>query len=329
MRKLFTFFLGLAILTAACGGSDDNAGTTDAPQAEDTSISTTEASDSTEAPVTSDAPATTEAPATSPASDPGDSLLAALDNAAEMTSGRTEATISIVGAEGMPTSSELEFGFSGEFDAAGNSSFIIDLSQAAAASGEEIPAEFADLFGEMEVRTIGDTAYLRFGLFSMFGVTTTWVSMAADEAGMTADSFGASPINPADVMLVFGRAVEDFEDLGRETIRGVETTHLRTVIDVQKMLDEATAEELAELGELGTDLPAALLPVHFWLDDAGNIHRFQTAIDGTLDPEAGFVQMTMTWDMFDHGAPIEIVPPPEDDVTDGSALETMFTGLNG
>jgi len=323
MRKLFTFFLAVAMLTAACGGSDDEAATTAFPQADDTPTSVTEA------PAATDAPATTEAPATAPDSDPGESLVAALENAEEMSSGRTEASIQILGAEGMPTSAELEIRFSGEFDAAGNSSFIIDLSQAAGMAGEEIPAEFGDLFGEMEVRTIGDMAYLRFGLFSMFGVQTTWVSMAADEAGMTADSFGASPINPADVMSVFGRAVNDFEDLGRETIRGVETIHLRTVIDVQEMVDEATAEELAELGELGADLPATLLPVHFWIDDAGNIHRFQTAIDGTLDSEAGFAQMTMTWDMFDHGAPIEIVAPPADDVTDGSTLETVFTGLTG
>jgi hypothetical protein len=323
MRKLFTFLLAMAMLTAACGGGDGETATTAVPPAGDV------ATDVTEAPAATDAPATTEAPATAPDSDPADSLLAALDNAAAMTSGRTEATISIVGAEGMPTGGEMKFGFSGEFDAAGNSSFIIDLSQAAAASGEEIPDEFADLLGEMEVRTIGDTAYLRFGLFSMFGVQTTWVSMAADEAGMTAGSFGASPINPADVMSVFGRAVSDFEDLGRETIREVETTHLRTIINVEEMIDEATAEELAELGELGADLPVALLPVDFWIDDAGNIHQFQTAIDGTLDPEAGFVQMTMTWNMFDHGAPIAIVAPPADDVTDGSELETMFTGFTG
>ena len=324
MRKLFMFCLVVAMLAAACGGGDDESGTTAAPQAEDTATSTTGA------PATTESPATTAAPATTTSgSIPGDSLLAALENTEQMTSGRTEARIVILGPEGLPTSTEMTLGFSGEFDAAGNSSFIIDLSQAAEMAGEEIPAEFGDLFGEMEVRTIGDTAYLRFGLFSMFGVQTTWVSMAADDAGMTADSFGASPINPADVMSVFGRAVEDFEDLGRETIRGVETTHLRTIIDVQEMVDKATAEELAELGELGAGLPATLLPVHFWLDDAGNIHRFQTAIDGTLDPEAGFVQMTMTWDMFDHGAPIEIIAPPADDVTDGSALESMFTGFTG
>ena len=130
-------------------------------------------------------------------------------------------------------------------------------------------------------------------------------------------------------MSTFGRVVEDFEDLGRETIRGVETTHLRAVIDVEAMTEAATPEELAELGDLGADLPVALLPVHFWIDDAGNIHRFQTSIDGTLDSESTFVQMTMTWDMFDHGAPIEIVAPPAEDVTDGSNLESMFGGFTG
>ncbi len=315
MRKLFAVVLAVATLTTACGGGTE-CGTTTAPQSGQAITSNTEAS------ATSEAPATT-----SPGTLPGDSLIAALENAEQMTSGRTEASIVILGPEGLPTSTQMEFRFSGEFDAAGNSSFIIDLSQAAAMGTVTIPDEFGDLFGEMEVRTIGDTAFLRFGLFSMFGVQTTWLSLSADDASMAAGSFGASPINPADAMAVFGRAVNEFEDLGRETIREVETTHLRAVIDIQNMVDEATAEELAELGALGTGLPGALLPVHFWIDDVGNIHRFQTAIDGTLDSNATFVQMTMTWDMFDHGAPIEIVAPPANDVTDGSALENMFTGF--
>ena len=36
--------------------------------------------------------------------------------------------------------------------------------------------------------------------------------------------------------------------------------------------------------------------------------------------------MRMMWEMFDYGANIEVVAPPEEDVTDGDALAGFLTG---
>ena len=238
-----------------------------------------------------------------------------------------EGAIVITGPEGMPAGTELGIEFTGEFAANGDSTFIVDLSEAANAApgGEGIPPEFADMFGEMEVRTIGDTSYLRFGLFSMLGIETEWVSMPASDAGSTAASFGANPVNPADIMSTFGPGVSDPQDLGRETIRGVETTHYAVVVDIDEITAEADAAALEELEGIGTDLPTGEIPLDFWVGDDGNVYRFSMEFDGAATPDATFESMTMTWEMFDYGASIEIVAPPTDQVTDGSDLTTMFT----
>ncbi len=331
MRRILILLAVLGLLAAGCG-DDGGADTTAALEAPgDAAAQTTEApAQTTAAPAPTEAPATTAAPETTTSSAPagaGDSpLLAALAQSEQATSGRMEGSFIITGAEGMPAGTEFTIKFSAENAANGDNTFVMDLSEAAGAApgGEEIPAEFADMFGEMEVRTIGDTSYLRFGMFAMLGVETEWVSMPANEAGSTAASFGASPVNPADIMSTFGPGVSDPQDLGRETIRGVETTHYAVLVDIEKMMTEADPEALEELEGLGTDLPAGDLPVNFWIGDDGNIYRFSMEFDGAVTPEADFESMTMIWEMFDFGADIEIMAPPADQVTDGSNLAGMF-----
>ncbi len=331
MRRLLSVFVVFALLVAACGGESDDA---DAPAtsavAENSGDETPTTAETTAAPETTSTPETTGAPGTTAATiDAGSSpLLAAIAQSEQAPSGRMEGSFIITGAEGMPAGTEFNIGFRGEYDAAGNSTFVMDLSEAAGAApgGEEIPAEFADLFGEMEVRTIGETAYMRFGMFAMLGVTTEWVSLDASDADSTAASFGANPVNPADIMSSFGAGISDLEDLGREQVRGVETTHYQVVVDIEEMMAAADAEALEELEGIGTTFPAGTMPVDFWVGDDGNVYRFTLEFDGTLDTASGFENMVMIWEMFDYGADIEITAPPADQVTDGSSLAGFITG---
>mgnify|MGYP001823927503 FL=1 len=332
MRRFLAVLVLFALIAASCGGDGEEAEapTTTAATTESGETATTEAqpAETTAAPETTSAPPTTAAPTTAAPAATGDSpLLAAISQSGQATSGRMEGSFVIAGVEGMPAGTDFTIDFTGEFAATGDSTFTIDLSEAAGAApgGEEIPPEFADVFGEMEIRTIGDTAYLRFGLFSMLGVQTDWVSMPASDAGATAASFGANPVNPADIMSTFGPGVSDPEDLGRETIRGVETTHYSVLVDIEKVTAEADPAALEELEGIGTDFPTGEIPVDFWVGDDGNVYRFSMQFDGATTPDAAFESMTMTWEIFDYGADIEIVAPPADQVTDGSNLTTMFT----
>jgi hypothetical protein len=328
MRRFLALLFVFALLAAACGGDGEaeaptttesgGAATTEAPPP-----ATTAAPATTTAPETTSAPATTAAPAAA-----GESpLLAALSQSGQATSGRMEGAFVIAGAEGMPAGTEFTIKFTGEYAATGDSAFVMDLSEAAGAvpAGEDIPPEFADMFGEMEIRTIGDTSYLRFGMFAMLGVETEWVSMPADDAGDTAASFGANPVNPADIMSSFGSGVSDPQDLGRETVRGVETTHYAVLVDIDKIMAEADAAALEDLEGIGTGVPTGELPVNFWVGDDGNVYRFSMEFDGAATGDATFESMTMTWEMFDYGADITIEAPPADQVTDGSNLAGMFT----
>lgn len=342
MRKFLIMLFVLALMLAGCGGTDSDTTTdtdTAATAAAATETSTTEGAGGETADETASetTAATTEAPEVTEAAGNGfpAELAAAFAMSDEETSFRVEGEMLMQGIEGMPGGEGGGIRFFGEFDGTtGYSSMVMDMSDlAGSVPGEDdIPEEFADLFSEMEVRTIGDTSYLKFGLLSLLGVTTEWISLPTDEANATASGLGASPGNPSDLVpalsdLVPGTA--EVETVGAEDVRGVSTTHFRMVLDAAAALEAGNLDDQSIAEALQAMPGDGDFPVDFWIGDDGRIYRLRMGFEGLDSADAGFESMAMTWDFFDYGANIEIVPPPADQVTDGSALEGMLSGLTG
>lgn len=299
IRTGLMLVLALALIAAACAG--ETAAETTTTVAADGATTTTTAPEET----------------TTTAGGGGSnaalvSLQSSMAQSGEATKGRMEGMISITGTADFPGEA---FGmtFSGEFDnEAGNFSFIMDLSSMAAQFGEEIPPELADQFGEMEIRTIGDTSYIRFGLFTMFlGPDVDWVATSVEEGIDATGGFtGATPSNPADFLEFFEEANGTVEDLGEETIRGVKTTHYFVTFDMEDLLANATPEQRAEIE--AQQLPVDELPMDLWISDDGLIYKYVIEIDGSkldVPAEDAFESMTIDFEMFDYGEDIVIEPP--------------------
>lgn len=330
-----------ALLVAACGGGE----ATDAGAASGDASTTTAATETTVAETTTTVAVettttavpettTTTVPETTTTVDGDIVAFSELDSAftktSEIQSARMEGSIVMVGIEGLPTGTEFAMPFSGAFDnQTGAFSFTMDLSGIAAAAGEEIPPGFEDLFSEMEIRTIGDVAYMRFPFFSAFlGVETEWIKIPAEDAGSAAGGFsgGVSPANPTGSLDAFRNADATVTELGREEVRGVETTRYLVMIDMEKLLANATPEERAELEAQGP-LPFDELPLQLWISDDDLIYRYVMDISGDsvdVAPGEGFERMTMTFEIYDYGATIEIEEPPAEDVTDAEELGGLF-----
>lgn len=321
LRKTAVLLVVLMLVATACGG-DDSAETT----------TTTEATTTTTTTTTTEPPTTTS---TTEAEEPSEAelaLQASLARSGEVTSGRMEGSFEIVGIEGMPGGGSFEMPFSGAFDnEAGAFAFSMDLSGMAGlgAEGEEIPPELSGMLGEFEVRTIGDAAYMKYPFFTAFlGVETEWIQIPAEDAGTATPGFpGVSPANPTDFLDVFEGADITVEDLGREIVGDdVETTHYRVLVDVERLLEEASKEELADLEELG-QLPFGELPTDMWVGDDGLVYRFVIEIDGSAveaEPGEGFEKMVMSFEMSDLGEPVNIEAPDPDEVTVVDDLEGLF-----
>lgn len=331
-RRIRISLVCAVLLLAACGSPQDQA------SEETTTSSTADVATTTPAPDTTvAAPTTTTQPSTtttgeSPDSD-GASLMAALDADSSITSGRVEGSIELSGLdEATAGISEATIRFSSSFDTvSGDNAFLMDMSSLTDSieTGEDDPfgGLAAGMFGEMEVRQIGDTAYVKFPFFTaMFGAETEWVSMPADEGADFASDFETFPTDPTDLMENFDEAGATIEVVGTETVNGVEATHYQVSLDIDEM--DLSAAEKAELGDSGL-VTTGTVPLDIWISDDGFMVRMIMVIDGTgmdVPPEEAFDSMTMRYDVFDINGDVDIVAPPASDVTPMEDLEGAAFG---
>jgi len=346
-KTLWCVALAFSLTLAACGGTStettttEDAGTppgsTGAPVATTTPSSTTQAPATTVAPPasTTQAPDATQTPPVVTAEVAA--LRAALTETTEVTSAQMEGTMIITGAEGVPSDGPMTMTFAGAFDnATGDFAMNIDLGEMlgslAGDSGAGLPPEMAAAFTAIEMRQVDDVAYVRFGLINLFlGVDTDWLAMPAEDADSVSDFTGFVPSNPAELAAAWGGSDVTVEDLGRETVRGVSTTHYRVTADVAALIERGDQEALDALEAQGP-VPLDEMTGDFWFDDDGLLYRYQTDIEGA-DVEApageGFEAMTITFEIWGYNEPITVEVPDAADVThvDDLDIDGLFGGF--
>jgi hypothetical protein len=330
-HRLLLGLAALALVVSACG----DGGTSDATSTTaDGEVSTTAQGSETTTTAAGETTTTTGETTTTAATGGVDTgaFQEAIAKSGEVTSAQMEGTIAMSGVEGAPGAGEISIDFSGAFDNENNIfAFKMDLSGAVDGMGEEIPPEMAGLLGDMEIITVGDDSYMKFGLFSMFlGSDTEWIKMPADESSEAAGGFsGVNPVNPTDMFAAFNNENVDIVEVGTEDVRGVATTHYHAVVDA-KALAEASAdgsvEGLEDLGELPEELDFDI-----WIDDDRYIRRFVLTMDGSeveSAPGEGFGQMVMTYEMFAFGEPVNVTVPAEGEYTDMEDLKFNLGDLD-
>lgn len=336
MKKAVTIAVfALAVVASGCAEADSVAGEVAAskPAAETTTT-------------TPPAPPTTTTTSTTPAPAPQDStttvvesgeltevdaLLASIKTEAELTSARVEGTISVSGLEGQESGpSEVTLIFSTAFDSStGDSSMLMDTSSVTAGLPEDPDDPMAELgaamLGEMEVRQVGERAYVRADFFNMmFGSETEWISMPAEDGAEFSTGLESAPTDPHEVLSAYEGAAATVEELGVETVNGTTASHYRISVDATRFVDELSAEERAEAEASGL-LAIGVLPIDLWINDEGYLVRMILEIDGTeaASPDGAFESMRLTFDMYDINRPVVVEVPPAGDVT---AVEDLDMG---
>lgn len=321
-RRITVGLIGTALVLAACGTPQNESPTTTASTPAETT--TTEPAPST----TTTAAATTT---TAPEAEGDGSLMASLDAESTVTSARVEGSIEMTGLDDSTIGvSEAVISFSSAFDTeTGDSEFVMDMSSFMDSVEIEGDDPFADvaggMFSEIAFRQIGDTAYVKFPFFTaMLGSGTEWVSMPADEGDAFASEFELFPTDPAELIENFDEEGASIEEVGTETVNGVEATHYRITLDPEEM--DLSAEEEAELADSGV-LTTGVIPLDIWISEDGYMARMVMVIDGTGVDSASseeFETMTMTYDVFDVNAGVAIEEPPAEQVTPMEDLESSF-----
>ena len=186
-----------------------------------------------------------------------------------------------------------------------------------------IPGQ-SEALGEMEVISDGTTLYLRAdALTEAAQVPTPWLkadlsTLSPELADLQFLSWGQNDPSQALELL---RGASELEDVGTEDIDGTDTTHYRGTLDLEKAAELAPAEVRtsvqAAVDQAKQQFGSTTVPMDVWVDSDELIRRMRFAYP--LPPEAGGSensQLVLQMDLFDFGDPVEIEPPPADQVTD-------------
>jgi hypothetical protein len=193
----------------------------------------------------------------------------------------------------------------------------------------ELTMEFGGMFSSflpsgIQTRTVDGVAYVHLPMGLPSG--KEWVAVDSKKLGgagsNTALDIGGSA-DPKKLLAYLEKVSDGVQEVGTETIRGVETTHYSAEVDLGKAVDRAdvpralrgAVDEIA--GKVGT------VPVDIWIDDDDLVRRQQMEMDfGSLLPGASGATgqsgstptVTLTLDLYDFGAPVDVEAPPADQV---------------
>jgi hypothetical protein len=223
--------------------------------------------------------------------------------------------------------------------AAHRSQFTVDLSQIKGLVPGPVSSALGSLGdGKLDVVTDGSDVYVDLGsLGSLFGATpgTSWVKISAPAGAGT--NTGGYLADGTDILQLLGGAGQ-VTTVGKETVRGVDTTHYRGTVDVASALAQLPADKRAEvqsrLAQVGVDPAAVSFPVDVWVDKDDLVRRVQVALDSSkIAPTAGTpaITGTVTVELYDVGQPVGITVPPANQVftVDPSMLQGLGALIGG
>jgi hypothetical protein len=317
--RTLALLAALALGASACGSGSD------AEQSEDTSSTTTDAIEADRETTTvepddsetsADESSSGEASSSSGRVRLGSSVLAeTLDPENQATSARFTGVLNFAGTDDDNSVEEMSMSFEGAYDLASDSTSVtIDLSSMLGAMGDDELGPLAAMGGmdePMRMISVGEQSWMQWGLFTAMGVEADqWVALDTADAATMTEGFGAGgATDPTEFLEKLEDANAEIEEVGSETVRGVETTHIKALVDMAELAETLPPEEAADLDDvIGAGIDE--LPMEFWVGDDGLIYRWSMALDmSNMPAAAGMGLMTIVYELFDHGQDVGIVAP--------------------
>jgi hypothetical protein len=148
--------------------------------------------------------------------------------------------------------------------------------------------------------------------------------------GLSPQQLAGGQTNPAQFIEYLKASGGKVALVGREQVRGVDTTHYRVTVALDKLAGAASgsgASKLkAALSQLGAALGTSGLPLDVWIDGRHLVRRVALALTLPIGPMS--LQAHVALDLYGYGATRTVTPPVSSEVFDatGSALSALTTG---
>lgn len=172
-------------------------------------------------------------------------------------------------------------------------------------------------FPPQMTKDLGGKSWVKFDVGTLLKQSGVDVDLSALTQGQSAD-----PTSGLGML----RGADSVTTVGTETVRGVDTTHYHLVVNIDKALAQAPAAQRDALGKLVNLYTVHTFPMDVWLDSDGRVRRVTESIDSANIrnpagvPPAFKGVLTVTYEMYDFGAPVNVQVPPADQTTDLSQL---------
>jgi hypothetical protein len=213
--------------------------------------------------------------------------------------------------------------------------FMKSIASQAGPKAEKELAKLGDF--SFEMRMAQRIMYMRMPKIAMqsLGSTKAWIKIDLALLGADAGVAGAvtgQSTGPNDALAYLsGASSTGLTTVGRDKVRGAESTHYAGTIDVAKVL-ENTAAMRKQYGRVFPDEAAirkvfASSSIKFdaWVDDNGRMRKlvmpikfFQQNIGGT---------MTYAVEYFDFGSTVAVSVPPAADTVDASTIPALWNQM--
>jgi hypothetical protein len=173
----------------------------------------------------------------------------------------------------------------------------------------------------VEFRLIGRTSYTRWVIKGK----SYWVKDEGDPAESDDPvellvPFPGGPTRPTDVLARAVPASDERETVGTEAIRGIEATHYRLRVDLEKLVKQLPPSDRPE-GDVESSWGQRFVPVEIWIDDESRLRRI--TIGRSAKKENGTGKETTTVELFDYGVEVDVEAPPAEELISQEELDKL------
>ncbi len=210
---------------------------------------------------------------------------------------------------------------------------VISFNPSAADLAVKVPTG-----GTLTIRVVGQILYLM--VPPQAGQPASqkpWIEINLNQAAQSklGTSFSSlSPsgsVNPADV-LGYLQGVSQLTKVGTEAIQGVQTTHYRGTVSLDKLAGRLSGQAKSAYRQIEAKLHTTTVPIELWVDSRGRAVQVRTQVpepatttttasgasstsrSSTTAP-ATIGTVTTTVDYSDFGVPVHVSAPPASQVT--------------
>lgn len=264
--------------------------------------------------------------------DPSGTPSAILASASEATtaveSGRVRITYAI-GGSGDGESFEATMAGRGSFaDFGRQAELTITMTGASATGQSEVPGSFV-----MRQIVDGPTAYVKIesDQTGIPGFGDGWMKVDTAELGqgdVQSPGYGGLGSDWTGFVDSLKGAGATVVETGTDTVDGTPVTVYEGSIDPDAAVAQSSPDQAADvqaaLDQLGGSFE---MPFTAWVDADGLVRRLELRV--SADMGVASMDMTVTIELYDLGAPITITPPPADEVSDFGGLSSLLLGGGG